>query len=42
MFDCYMSEKSGQTVTDFTTENDVHGGNTNLNEDMIIAVVIAI
>ena len=37
-----MSEKSGQTVTDFTTENDVHGGNTNLNEDMIIAVVIAI
>ena len=37
-----MSEKSGQTVTDFTIENDVHGRNTNFNEDMIVAVVIAI
>ena len=37
-----MSEKSGQTVTDFTIENYVHCQNTNLNEDMIVAVVIAI
>jgi len=32
LHDRYMSE----------IENDVHGGNTNLNDDMIVAVVIAI
>ena len=37
-----MSEKSGKTVTDFMIENDVHCGNTNLNEDMIVAIIIAI
>ena len=42
MIDRYTSEKSGQTVTDFTIEDDVNCGNTNLDEDMIVAVVIEI